>query len=218
MDLKQYLSAGCSYDAFLKAFKAPVHKSFFCYEYLDSFSKLNEEKLPDYEHFYSSLKEVNVLEEAFCTWSRLSDEEKREIPRPLTGEQQYSKLQEIWREKGMKTLKDFLCFYNQIDVEPAMIAIKNMLNLFAEDGITDPFKSSISAPGLARAKLFQTAAENNVNFALIGSEDIDLYHTIQKNICGGPSIIYSRYHSKDETYIRSNPEKVCKTIEGYDAN
>ena len=218
LDIQQYLSQGTSYDSFLKGFQAGASKGFLCYEYLDSFEKLNETRLPDYSHFYSSLKCVNVLDEEYQAWNRLNDDEKRKYPTPPTGEERYASLQQIWEEKQMKTLKDYLIHYNSLDVIPFVTAVANMLELFKKDGILDPFKDSLSAPGLARSLLYQTAAKNNVNFALFGKEDVDLYHTVQKNICGGPSIIYHRYHSKGETNIRNDPDKKCESIHGYDAN
>ena len=52
---------------------------------------------------------------------------------------------------------------------------------------------------------------------MIGKQDADLFHTIKKNIVGGPSIIFTRHHKTNETYIR-NSDNICQSIVGYDAN
>lgn len=36
-------------------------------------------------------------------------------------------------------------------------------------------------------------------------------------MCGGPAIIFHRYHERNKTFIRKNENKVCKKIVGYDA-
>ena len=61
-DVTKYLAPRTSYNKYLSAFKVEEKKSYFCYEYLDSFEKLNKDCLPDDKHFNSTLKYYNVLE------------------------------------------------------------------------------------------------------------------------------------------------------------
>ena len=61
LDICNYLAPGFSYDQFLKAYDSPVQKSFFPYEWFDNPDKLNQNCLPPYETFYSTLSECNVL-------------------------------------------------------------------------------------------------------------------------------------------------------------
>ena len=63
LDVTKYLSPGMSYSKYLSAFKVEEKKSYFCYEYLDSISKLDETCLPAYEDFYSTLKNCNVFQD-----------------------------------------------------------------------------------------------------------------------------------------------------------
>ena len=57
LDISNYLSPGYSYAKFLKAYDVSGAKSFFPYEFLDHADKLKFPCLPDYEAFYSSLKQ-----------------------------------------------------------------------------------------------------------------------------------------------------------------
>ena len=48
-----------------------------------------------------------------------------------------------------------------------------------------------------------------------------MHRLFKDNIVGGPSIVFHRYHEKDQTFLRAeevNDPKVCKKIIGYDAN
>jgi len=48
-------------------------------------------------------------------------------------------------------------------------------------------------------------------------ENKDLYEIAQKNITGGPSIIFTRYHKAGKTFIRNTSNK-CKSLIGLDCN
>ena len=192
LDVSQFLAPGVSYAGFLTAFNVPEKKGFFCYEYLDSAEKLNENCLPPHETFYSSLKDSNI-----------SDDE-------------YAEIQEIWRRENMHTLRDYLIYYNNLDVAPFVEGVKS-LQKFYFDRKLDVFKISVSVPGIARRMLFAEGEKNGAHFPIMGGEDEDLYLTIKKNIVGGPSIVFCRRHKKDETMIRNGPEYSKQTI-GLDSN
>ena len=189
LDIMNFLAPGCSYDKFLKAYQTESEKGFFCYEYFDSMEKLEETSLPPYEAFYSELKGAYV-----CS------------------REEYEKLQEIWREKEMKNLQDFLVWYNNLDTAPAIEAIEKMMTFYRQMRV-DLFKNAVSVPGVARNLIFKHCDEK---FSCIQEKDEDLYRTIKANIIGGPSLIMTRHHKVDETLIRG--EKLCKNIVGYDAN
>ncbi len=208
LDVSHFLAPGSSYSKFLKAFGIVEKKSFFPYEWLTSADKLQQQYLPSYEEFYSSLKKANVLEMEYSRWDGKGDA-------PPTGQENYEHLKQIWLELNMTTMKDFLVYYNNLDVGPFVLAVEKMKNFYCDLGV-DPFKNAISVPGIARQLLFRTAKENNAYFALFGNQDMDLYYTLRKNIVGGPSIIFTRHHEVGSTLIRG--DKVCQSIVGYDAN
>ncbi len=208
LDVSHFLAPGSSYSKFLKAFGIEEKKSFFPYEWLSSADKLQQEHLPCYDEFYSSLKKANVLEIEFSRWDGKGSP-------PPTGHENYCHLKSVWEQHHMTSMKDFLIYYNNLDVGPFVLAVEKMKSFYCDLGV-DPFKNAISVPGIARQLLFRTAKENNAYFALFGSQDKDLYYTLRKNIVGGPSIIFTRHHEVGQTLIRG--EKVCQSIVGYDAN
>ena len=111
--------------------------------------------------------------------------------------------------------RDFLEWYNNLDVGPFVEAIQKMFEFYAERGM-DMFKCAISVPGLSLRYLFLTL-DDGTYFSLIDKSNKDLYYKIKKNIVGGPSIVFNRYHEQNKTYIRNGPN-VCKKIVGFDAN
>ena len=51
-------------------------------------------------------------------------------------------------------------------------------------------------------------------------DPVETYNLLKTGMAGGPAQVFTRYHGKDVTYIRSHigREKLCKKIIGYDAN
>ena len=188
IDIMNYLAPGFSYDAYIKAYDCKLEKGYFPYEWFDDRAKLNNKELPSHDCFFSSLKNTNITEA------------------------QYNYCQEVWKKNDMKTFKDFLIWYNNLDVEPFVEAIQKICIFYREKNL-DLFKDGISVPGLVMRYLFQNT---DAKFALFDDVNSDLYHTFKNNIVGGPSIIFNRYHEKNVTKIRDG--KVCQNVVGYDAN
>ena len=117
----------------------------------------------------------------------------------------------------MKTFKDFLEWYNNLDVEPFVMVVERLRGYYFKMGI-DMFKISVSVPGLARQMLFECGRKDGGSFALFDKATIVLYRTIKQNIIGEPSIIFHRFHEKHKTFLRGNPEKRCQNILEFDAN
>lgn len=166
-------------------------KGFFPYEWFDDIGKLEATSLPAHGAFYSHLKGSNISEE------------------------EYAYCQRVWRDRQMQTFRDFLVWYNNLDVRPFVEAIEKFLHFYFQKGI-DVFKTAISVPGIARQLLFKTARDQNANFALFDEGNKDLYQTVKRNIVGGPSIIFTRHHCVGQTLIRG--QKPCRLILGFDVN
>lgn len=66
----------------------------------------------------------------------------------------------------MTTFRDFLVWYNNLDVKPFVQAVKNLQKYYFERNI-DIFKCSISVPGLARRMLFDSGRKEGASFALL---------------------------------------------------
>ena len=63
LDMVSYLAAGTSYSKFLKAFNVQETKRFFLYEWCDDLKKLDSDKPPPHEAFFSTLKNSII-----CVW------------------------------------------------------------------------------------------------------------------------------------------------------
>ena len=149
------LAAGCSYSKFLKAYGSEISKGIFPYEWFDSFEKLNEKCLPPASDFFSQLSNSN----------------------PVESEEEYSNLQKIWSMNNMQTFKDYLVYYNNLDIGPFCTALNNFIQIYKSQK-TDIFKDYVTLPGVARKMLYNLS---NSKFAVISSENADLYYTF-KNI------------------------------------
>ena len=198
LDVSNYLAAGYSYDCFLKAYKVPLGKSFFPYEWFDDEEKLNHPSLPPADSFYSSLKNKNTLGDT-----------AEEIT------ENYGKLQQLWREQNMSTFKQFLMHYNICDVTPFVLAVNKMMSFYTERNI-DLFKTSISAPGVARQLLHESSNNRQAYFSLLDQNQEDIYKIFKLNLSGGPSIIFKRHLEVGVTPIRGNKDKMPKKVIGED--
>ena len=129
------------------------------------------------------------MRDFYCTLSKSN---------PLKTEEDYLNLKEIWTSQGMQTFKDYLIYYNNPDTGPFVTALSSFVSIYTEQKI-DIFKDFVTIPGVARKLLY---ASSNSNFSLINQQNANLYYTYRKNIVGGPSIIFSRYHEKGLTNIK----------------
>ena len=116
---------------------------------MDDIVKLEDCALPPQEAFYSRLKNEGI-----------SDED-------------YALCQVAWRDNQMKTMRDFLVWYNNRDVMPFLQAIDK-----------------------------QFAFYQKTYFTVFNKPNSDVHHLVKNNIVGGPAIIFHRYHEKDITKIR----------------
>ena len=190
LDIINFLAPGYSYDKYLKAYGCELQKGHFPYEYMDGIGKLEDSALPPQEAFYSRLKNEGI-----------SDED-------------YARCQAVWRDNGMKTMHDFLVWYNNRDVVPFLDAIDKQCAFYKQQNI-EMFKDGVSVPGLTLLYLFNELPSNTF-FTVFNQTNSDLHLLVKDNIVGGPAIIFHRYHEKDITKIRG--EETCRSIVGYDAN
>ena len=196
LDMTNYLAPGFSYAKYLKAYECEVTKGHFPYEYMDRLERLDDTVLPPKEAFFSRLKNEGI-----------SDGD-------------YVSCQEAWRDNGMTTLRDFLVWYNNRDVVPFLQAVERQFDFYQQRGI-DMFKQGISVPGLTLLYLFNDLPEKTY-LTIFNEKHKDLHDLVKDNICGGPSIIFHRYHEKAITALRRNEygetAHPCRSIVGYDAN
>ena len=199
LDVTNFLAPGFSYDKFLKAYEYPQTKGFFPYEWMDSLDKLQYPALPACEAFFSSLANSNISEEDY----------------------QYCK--KVWEENEVQTFRDFIVWYNNLDVQPFCDAPEKMCLFWKEKNI-DMLRQGTSIPGVTLTYLF-TTLESGIFFSLFDEKNKDLYYLFKKNMVGGPSIIFHRYHEAGKTKItdkemkrQEKEAKTCQKIVGYNAN
>ena len=123
LDITSYLAPGFSYDKYLKAYACELQKGHFPYEYMDGIVKLEDRALPPKEAFYSRLKNEDI-----------SDDD-------------YARCQTVWRDNRMKSMRDFLVWYNNRDVVPFLEALDKQFAFYKQQNI-DMFKDGVSVPGL----------------------------------------------------------------------
>ena len=178
----------------MKAYECETVKSWFPYEWFDTPEKLDFPGLPKYEEWYSKLKGEYVL---------TRDE--------------WDGCQRVFAEKGMQTFANWLRYYNNLDVAPGLEALERMRAFYTEKGI-DILKDAVSIPGVSLHYLLRGAVERGAELYNPGRK---AYEMLKGAVVGGPSLVFTRYHEKDVTRIRShqveNP-RLCKKILGYDAN
>ena len=191
LDICNYLAPGFSYAKYLTAYGCAQQKGHFPYEYMNDLCKLEDHALPPQSAFFSRL-----------TSEGISDTD-------------YAACQAVWRDNRMTTMRDYLIWYNNRDVEPFLEAIAKQAT-FYHDRHIDMFKDGISVPGLSLLYLFN-GLPPDTNFVNFNRTNSDLHHLVKDNIVGGPAIIFHRYHEKDVTKIRGGNE-LCRAIVGYDAN
>ena len=191
VDICNYLAPGFSYDKYLKAYGCAQQKGHFPYEYMNDLCKLEDRALPPQSAFFSRL-----------TSEGISDTD-------------YAACQAVWRDNRMTTMRDYLIWYNNRDVEPFLEAIAKQATFYRDRHI-EMFKDGISVPGLSLLYLFNDLPPDT-NFVNFNRTNSDLHQLVKDNIVGGPAIIFHRYHEKDVTKIRGGDE-LCRAIVGYDAN
>jgi hypothetical protein len=98
---------------------------------MTSYPVLSETKLPPKDAFFSKLR---------CT--HISDDE-------------YERPKFVWDHYEMKTLKDYLIWYNNLDVVPIIKAIKKQRELFKRFDLA-MFCDGVSLPGLSEKVLYKT--------------------------------------------------------------
>ena len=205
LDIINYLGPGISYAKWVEAYDCKATKSWLPYEWFDSAEKLDYPGLPEYEHWYSKLKNEYVLTR-----------------------KEWEECQRLFKEKGMKTFKDWLKYYNNLDVAPGLEALQKMKNFYIEKGI-DIMKDAVSIPGVSLHYLLKGAIERKAELYAPSKE---AYEMLKGAVVGGPSLVFTRYHEAGKTRIRSHQypvprdgeiiteahAKLCQNILGYDAN
>lgn len=90
----------------------------------------------------------------------------------------------------MKTFREFLIWYNNLNVKPFVDALEKMCDFWKNKGI-DMLRQGISIPGVTLTYLFKNLP-SGIYFSLFDEKNKDLHKLFKSNLVGGPSIIFHR--------------------------
>ncbi|KAG2960576.1 hypothetical protein PC118_g22437 [Phytophthora cactorum] len=145
--ISNYVPAGTSYDKYLTTYLGGckcddkircvcgLGKGLFPYEYITAFNVLNQPTIPPKSAFDSKLRGTSI-----------------------TGDD-YERVKFVWGYYDMKSIKDLLIWYNNLDVVPFIKAIKAQRELFKRFDL-DMFADGVSLPGLSEKVMCQTCFNN----------------------------------------------------------
>ena len=113
----------------------------------------------------------------------------------------------------MSSFKDFLLWYNNIDVVPTLAAMQKMIAFYHDKNI-DLLKLGCTLPKMANVCLHKSTDAKIYPFT---ERDKDPLEKIREENFSVPSIVFTRKAVVDETFIRKSANK-CKSIVGIDSS
>ncbi|XP_022791041.1 uncharacterized protein LOC111330447 [Stylophora pistillata] len=129
-------------------------------------------------------------------------------------EEGYAHVLKVWKEWGMKTMRDYHNLYNQSDVLLLADVFENFRKVCKGIYGLDPCWY-YTAPGLSWDACLKTT---KVSLELLS--DVNMLHMFEKGIRGGISMIPTRYSKANNIYMgeKFDPEQLSKFIAYLDAN
>ena len=144
-------------------FELLIRKGVYPYEYMDSWERFDETKLPPIENFYSSLSASSISPEYY----------KHAI--------------KVWKTFNCKTLADYHDLYLKTDVNLLSDVFENFRNICLQQCKLDP-ANYYTSPGLSWDALLK---KTNVNLELL--TDYDMHLLVERGLRGGISMVSNRY-------------------------
>ena len=164
-------------------------KGVYPYDYMNSFKKFEDSRLPKKEDFFSIMNNEHITDE------------------------EYQHAQNVWNEFGLSSMGEYHDLYLKSDILLLADVFENFRKTCQEYYELDP-AHYFTSPGLSwDAMLKRTETE----LELIS--DVDMFLFIEKGMRGGISYIANRYGKANNKYMKNyNPEEASKYIKYLDAN
>ena len=164
-------------------------KGVYPYDYMDSFKKFKNKKLPTKEEFYSILNDESI-----------SDDD-------------YKHAQKVWETFNLKNMGEYHDLYLKSDVLLLADVFENFRETCLQYYKLDPAQY-FTSPGLSWESMLKMT---DIKLELM--TDVDMYQFIEKGLRGGISYIANRYGKANNKYMKNHDEKEpSKYIMYLDAN
>ena len=175
-------------------------KGAYPYEYMNSFERFNEKKLPARKYFYSSTKDGKIGDDGKISDGHISFKD-------------YLTCEKIWDKFDIKDMGDYHDHYLKKDVLLLADVFEKFIDTCLKFYGLDPCHY-FSSPGLSwDAMLKMTGVK------LEKISDIDKYLFIEKGLRGGISYIAKRYAKANNKYMNDyDPKKPSQFITYLDMN
>lgn len=166
-----------------------MRKGVYPYEYMDSWERFTETRLPPKEAFYSKLSDEHICEE------------------------DYTHAQRVWTTFGCTTLGDYHDLYNRTDVLLLADVFETFRKTCLRQYDLDP-AHYYTSPGLSWDALLK---KTGVELELLTDYDQHLF--IEKGLRGGVCMVSKRYARANNPRVEGyDPEKPSSHILYLDAN
>ena len=231
IDQCNYLPGKSSYDDFLFTVLGQRSKSLFPYEYLQKMDQLLESQLPEAKHWYSQLKNCNLLDVEYQTFSnKLAASKPGTSPEevchslgfssiPKKGEERLQELRVEFKASGCQNLKDWLAKYLVLDIKPFVVACERLSRAFYRQFGRLLYRYP-SIPALGVTVAFRDYMNKAGVEVYVPSQFT--YEAILEKVPGGASILFSLEAVAGKTKIREqefgSQARLCQSIFSLDAN
>ena len=241
LDVKNYSGPGLSYDAWCKSMVCRLQKSMFPYDCLDSHEKLSHEGPVRYEDFYSNLKSSNITRDEYeqflklfkendcttiCDWLRVYN-----VADVVPFIEAFRKMAEQYYPDKIDVGKDAVSIpgISMTYVLNKSLKKNKELELYSPGGICQlcrDIREELQHSSCNRAlKCGAYCKECLLDIQALercGREKATVYELLRTDMVGGAAQVFTRYHEKDITHIRSHvhreKSKMTRGIIGYDAS
>ena len=170
-------------------FKLTKQKGVYPFDFIDSFDRFNETKLPEQQDFYSILNNEHISDE------------------------QYKYAQNVWDTFNLKTVGEYHDLYLKSDILLLADVFENFRKTCLQYYKLDPCHY-FTSPGLSWDAMLKMT---NIKLELM--TDIDMFQFIEKGLRGGISYTANRYGKANNKYMKNYDKKQpSKHIMYLDAN